>query len=336
MFLIISSFLILKLHVAFSYILYHNAINSPTKLNNALNGENKEFEAIPGISFLKTDSSNNRIMSYASKYDRQRFACRIMYDGTGFRGWQQQEAKMRTVQGIISKRLTQRFDTNMKVTGAGRTDQGVHARGQAGHFDVPYDKANEVVHDPSHLEFVLNRLLPDDVRIYNIQPMKEFHATGFANSKLYVYRFCVNKFVDPLRKRYCTHVYNKLDMQLFHDCLQMFIGTHDFKAFANRIAHTNKDLLQFGHTVDTNRTIQSINIIDEGDGYFRVEFRLKSALYRMVRNIMGASLAVAAGHLPFSKVEELLKQSRDRDDLKARSAPPEGLTLEYVYYTNYD
>ena len=268
--------------------------------------------------------------------NRQRFACRIMYDGTAFRGWQQQEPKMRTVQGIINQRLTQRFDTNMKVTGAGRTDQGVHARGQAGHFDVPYSKANEIIQNPSHLEFVLNRLLPDDIRIYNIQPMKEFHATSFANGKLYVYRFCVNKFVDPLRKRYCAHVYNKIDMQIFHDCLQMFIGTHDFKAFANRIAHTNKDLLPFGHSVDTIRTVQSIDVIDEGGGYYRVEFRLKSALYRMVRNIMGASLAVAAGHLPLSKVETLLKEATDRDDLKARSAPPEGLTLEYVYYTNYD
>ena len=171
-------------------------------------------------------------------YSRQRFACRIMYDGTSFRGWQMQGPRQRTVQGVISDKLSQRFNVDMKITGAGRTDQGVHARGQAGHFDVPHDKAD---FDPENLEYVMNRLLPDDVVLYNITkilPSMDFHATGTAQGKLYSYRFCTNRFVDPTKRRYYSHFYTPFDMNIFHICLKSFVGTHDFRAFANRMEHT--------------------------------------------------------------------------------------------------
>ena len=138
---------------------------------------------------------------------RLRYVARVMYDGTGFRGWQDNDAKLRTTQGVISRALSRRFDKTIRVTGASRTDKGVHARGQTIHFDIPFAE------DPSQLEYVMNRLLPDDVRLYNVafaplgtpeQVMvgQLFHATASSIGKLYSYRFCTNKFVDPMKRRY--------------------------------------------------------------------------------------------------------------------------------------
>lgn len=133
----------------------------------------------------------------------------------------------------------------------------------------------------------MNRLLPDDIRLYNVSKIHRsvaFHATGAALGKLYVYRFCTNKIVDPTRRRYVAHFFRPVDLHLFDSCLKTFVGTHDFRAFANRVEHTTKNLVEQGegHTLDTMRTVDSVRLVDEGDGYFRIEFRLKSALYRMV------------------------------------------------------
>lgn len=273
------------------------------------------------------EDSDEQAKDGGTLYSRQRFACRVMYDGSSFRGWQMQGPNQRTVQGIISQKLSQRFDMGVKITGAGRTDQGVHARGQAGHFDIPHDKAD---FDPDHLEYVVNRLLPDDVRMYNITKIHrsvDFHATGAAQGKLYSYRFCTNSFVDPTRRRYCAHFYMPFDMELFKDCLQMFVGSHDFRAFANRIEHTTKNLAEQGegHTVDTIRTVHSVQLVDEGQGYYRVDFHLESALYRMVRNIVGSSLDVAAGNFSKDFLRHLLSTAPSRYENKAKSAPQKDL-----------
>ena len=168
-----------------------------------------------------------------------RYVARVMYDGTSFRGWQDQAieksregTKIRTVQGVLTKQLSSRFDKKVTCTGASRTDLGVHSRGQAIHFDV-WNQA--VCEDLRHLEYCLNRMLPDDVRIFNISSIplgkteqvqigEPFHATKSSTGKLYVYRFCTNEFVDPMLRRYCTHVYVPTDMELLDKCLQVFPG----------------------------------------------------------------------------------------------------------------
>ena len=132
------------------------------------------------------------------------------------------------------------------------------------------------------------------------------------------------------------------------------MGTHDFRAFGNKIESTNRDYRAAHEAgslsscsiteVNTLRTVHSVDVIAEGDGYWRVEFHLQSALNRMVRNMVGSSLAVAVGHLAREEVVRLLHQEPSsatqgtpctRWDLKARPAPPEGLTLEHVYYERH-
>jgi len=280
----------------------------------------------------------------------QRYCARVMYDGSGFRGWQEQ-SDVRTVQGTISKRLSQRFDRSMRVTGASRTDQGVHARGQAIHFDLPLDISATYQDQVSldRLEYSLNRILPDDIRIYNISlaPLGNseqvrdgdlWHATKSANRKIYTYRFCTNQFVDPLQRRYCAHVYREFNEDIFCKCLPIFIGTHDFAAYTNRVEHSVIEFKEKGFDFCTTKTINNIEFFNEGNGYYRVEVDVESALYRMIRNIMGASLMVAAEHDPAMNMETikyLLHESPNRNFNKAGSAPAEGLTLERVFYDHY-
>lgn len=266
--------------------------------------------------------------------DRLRYCARVMYDGYSFRGWQEQpESTARTVQGVLNHRLSKRFGQKIKAVGAGRTDFGVHARGQAIHMDLP------PVDDLKKLEFVLNRLLPDDIRLFNLStaPLTQprWHATSSAIGKLYSYRFCTNAFVEPMKRRYTAHAYFPLNLTLLNECLQLFVGTYDFNAFANRVTKTTRDYESKSIIFLTTRTVYSITLVEEGGGYYRVDFHLKSALYRMVRNIMGSCFLVAAGQMDRGHLEYLIREAPSRLENKAGSAPPEGLTLEHVYYEQF-
>lgn len=245
----------------------------------------------PASKLVMAMSVGEKVLFHQKRF---RYVSRVMYDGTGFKGWQTQDTdrRIRTVQDMISRQLTTRFNSNISCTGASRTDLGVHARGQAIHFDLP-----EPCSDLTHLEFTLNRMLPDDVRVFNvsaaplgnqnqIEDNEIWHATKSAVGKLYVYRFCTNLHVDPIRRRYCTHVYQPTDIALLEKCLQVFVGTHDFQAYANKVACLTRLHEEKNKEFTTIRTVNSVKlVVDEQEGYYRIEFDLRSALYRMVRTM---------------------------------------------------
>lgn len=300
---------------------------------------------------------------------RYRYVSRVLYDGTTFKGWQDQDDKsVRTVQSILSWKISKRLNCNLKVTGASRTDMNVHANGQVIHFDSPS------LIDIQHFEYSMNRILPNDIRLFNvtsaplgnseqIKNNEPFHATKSSIGKLYSYRFCVNKFLYPNRRRYYGHVYQPLDLELFKEALSFFVGTHDFAAFTNRVEHTTKDFDDKFIDYSTIRTIYSINLRHEEEqfmklnydttianplsslisnanknsfeGYYAVDFMLKSATYRMIRNIVGTCLEVGYGRFPIEYIPCLLNERLSRNDNKARPAVPEGLTLEHVFYDHY-
>ena len=217
----------------------------------------------------------------------------------------------------------------------------MHAKGQCIHFDLPYDKE---INDIAEFQHSFNRMLPPDLKIHNMSvapavpnnPSYPFHATISSTGKRYTYRFCINDHVDPMRRLYCSHFYYPFDMQLFKHCLTQFVGTHDFSAYSNQIDRETKRLSEvYNISLRTVRTVNDIQVIDEGDGYYKVEFHLQSALYRMVRNIVGSSLYVAGGQMPLSTLQQLLHPGCNRRDNPAKSAPAHGLTLEHVCYDSY-
>ena len=284
--------------------------------------------------------------SFCVRPGTTRFVGRVQYDGAGFRGWQDQDPRLRTVQGTMNKLFRQRFSRDkVHVTGSSRTDFGVHAKGQAFHFDLPDEAAQTLLSSPedrAKLSFTMNRMLPDDIKIYNVslapivQGEPYFHAIASAVGKHYSYTFSTNPFVEPHRRRYCAHVWRPIDLELFSRCLECFVGESDFNSFANRIEHNTRDfpperLAKFS----TRRRIFSISLSETEPGYHRVDLHLESALYRMIRNIVGTSLLVAEGKMSYAALQDLLVRHPSRAENKAMSAPPEGLCLEKVYFSHY-
>lgn len=280
-----------------------------------------------------------------------RYRGRVAYDGNGFKGFQLQP-DARTIQGDLEQVLTQRFQCPVRVVGAGRTDSGVHARGQAIHFELP-DRVQKEEDLLPKLEYSMNKMLRQDVRVYNLQeapvvtkelngelleiPWNAIHDT---TGKLYIYRISASKSMDPLERHSrfdLKYGYGATDIRVLEQTLKHFEGYHDFRAFAGGIEKLEKNMRD-GETMDTHRAVYSIHMVDEEDGKYRIEIHLKGALYKMVRNMVGTALEVACGKMTEEQFLRLLNRadpSIERKTNKAQPAPPQGLTLEQVYYDDY-
>jgi tRNA pseudouridine(38-40) synthase len=147
-----------------------------------------------------------------------------------------------------------------------------------------------------------------------------------------------------------------VDISLFHESLSCFVGTYDFSSFSHQLNHRTRDFLSRGIEYSTIKTIYSISLVEmysTGSGYYRIDFKLNSALYHMVRNIVWTCAYVAAGRMSLSDVKALLgpplltqMNNGNREGVStsvypprqphlSMPAPPEGLCLEHVYYADY-
>ncbi len=286
---------------------------------------------------------------------RIRYRSRVAYDGTGFSGFQLQGEK-RTIQGVIEGVLLRRFGRTIRVAGAGRTDAGVHARGQAIHFDLTLEEHSQLTEDAS-LERAMNRMLPTDVRVWNLgltpPPSEEFvnnqtsvfvwNVMRKCDRKLYSYRLCLGDAMDPVlrhdRWQLDNNWVSEIDPILLAEILQEYQGTHDFVCFAGALEATAR---KTGIIMSTIRTVYNCNLIceDEERQLYRIDLYLDGALYKMVRNLVGTAIDVCRGKLERGTFDKLLKDPSkhgfDRDNNPCKPAPPQGLTLERVFYPNDD
>jgi tRNA pseudouridine38-40 synthase len=278
---------------------------------------------------------------HSNAINRFRYRARVMYDGTDFKGWQGQGKKedVRTVQQTINNVLTTRFGYPVSAVGGGRTDAGVHADGQCIHFDLLDSNI-----DLEELQHSVNQMLPLDVKLYNMTSIfkshpneKLWHATGSALEKLYVYKLCTNDFIIPQKCRFYSRLTRPTDMDKLHEALQIFTGTHNFSSFTNRFERNSNALLNSGYSLDPMRTIRHIELLDIGHGYFHINVYVKSALYKMIRNVVGSAVDVASGRVSLDSVRSLLTADipLGRVQNKARTAPAHGLTLEHISYSDY-
>ncbi|CAN8072374.1 unnamed protein product [Agarophyton chilense] len=290
---------------------------------------------------------------------RKRFRARVAYDGTHFRGWQFQKA-CRSVQGELEKAIQRRAGKLIRVVGASRTDSGVHARGQAVHFDVPELLASKEMKDMKKFQFVLNQILPKDIRLTNLElaplvtqdaiPMfkqaslltsqdiklRPWHSIYCSTGKLYTYRFSIAHYPDPMRRLYRYHEWRAAKFGFSEYALRAatkkFVGSHDFSAFTN--ASNPPEGIIAPVLANPVRTIWSADVVNEGDDMYRIDFRINGAMYKMIRNIAGTILAVSCGQLELSAIDKFF-ESRDRR-IVPKSAPAHGLCLEQVFYENWD
>lgn len=282
---------------------------------------------------------------------RIRYRCRVAYDGSRFNGFQYQN-NARTIQGELEEILSRRFNRTIRIVGAGRTDAGVHARGQAIHFDL---LEGELDDDSSihQLQHSMNRMLPKEVIVWNLEqaPLPTiqqtsngtvaifpWHVIYNSNQKLYSYRICVASAMDPLERHARHHVdWGDVNITLLNQTLQKFVGTHDFRAFSGAIEQKEK---KENKSVGTVRTIYKVDLVEEegGDGLYRIDILLKGALYKMIRNMVGTAIDVSRGRMSEETFLRLLHHNDStidqfvRDDNPCKPAPPQGLTLERVYF----
>ena len=156
-----------------------------------------------------------------------RVCAKVAYDGTEFAGFQKQ-ANARTVQGELEAALEKVCERQIAVTGAGRTDTGVHARGQVIAFEADW------THGLDRLERALNVNLPQDVAVRDASECDaDFHPRFSATSRMYEYSVFVSATRDPLRRRFAWHLTDMPDAAQMNAVAQMLIGSHDFAAFGS-------------------------------------------------------------------------------------------------------
>lgn len=245
--------------------------------------------------------------------DQKRILLTISYDGTAYSGWQFQENGP-SIQAEIEKALQSALGGFARVTGASRTDAGVHALGQRAHFDAVSSIP------PEKFPFVLNRYLPEDVRVLaGVEVPADFHARFQAAGKLYTYRIHNASHPSALYRHMTAHVPVSLDAGAMHAAGQRLLGTHDFAAFA----------AAGGSAKTTVRTIDFLSVTRNGE---EITLRVhgNAFLYNMVRIIAGTLIGVGQGKLAPDCIPRALSTG-DRLALGV-TAPARGLELTRVDY----
>ncbi len=242
----------------------------------------------------------------------------VAYDGGGFSGWASQPGR-RTVQATIESALALilRIE-HASLTVAGRTDAGVHARGQVCHVDVPGEALADV--SLERLTYRLARLLPDDVRVRRVALAPEgFDARFSACWRRYAYRVSDNPVgVDPLLRRTVLWWPRPLDVPLMNRAAEPLLGEHDFAAFCKQ---------REGAT--TIRTLREFTWTREAD-VVTARVVADAFCHNMVRSLVGCLLAVGEGRQG-EEWPHLVLQGRARDP-RVPVVAPHGLTLEEVGY----
>lgn len=236
----------------------------------------------------------------------------LEYDGTRYVGWQVQPNGP-SIQGELEKCLGQILQEPVTVIGAGRTDAGVHARGQVASFRV-----SRSVELPLLIKG-LNALLPPDIAVLSAEPAPQsFHARHSARGRMY--RYYLSLRPTAIQRNYSWYVGGyKIDPKLLDDCAEMVLGEQDFTSFCKGDAFPD----QVSCTVQTSIW----RILDSSMVY---EVRANRFLYGMVRTLVGTMVEIGRGHKSFGQFEEILN-ARDRASA-GMSAPAKGLFLEEVTY----
>lgn len=239
----------------------------------------------------------------------------VEYDGTHYAGWQFQQ-NARTIQETLEHALSRTFGQPLRVVGSGRTDAGVHARGQVVHLHMPHD-AHYI--PTEKVPLAVQPFLPHDIRIRaceNVSPT--FHARFDPVWREYVYR--ISTEVSVFNRHFAWLPQRPFMMDRFEESATWFVGTHDFTAFSK-------------HNPDRSSYICSLTLcqVEHSTHHLTVRLRANRFMYGMCRTIVGAMMMAAHGSLTEETVRTALLAGERT--LKITLAPSEGLYLNRVAYT---
>jgi tRNA pseudouridine38-40 synthase len=243
-----------------------------------------------------------------------RYFIRLAYDGTNYHGWQRQPNGI-TVQQTLEDAMTMMLRRPVALTGAGRTDTGVHAREFFAHFDLA-DELHSA--ESEKLVFRINQYLPGDVVLYEVFPVNpDVHARFSALSR--TYRYCIARVPDPFRRNYTWFKYGAIDVDLMNVGAELIRAADDFTSFSKVDTDTATNICR----------VNEARWCDEGP---ELVFTITADrfLRNMVRAIAGTLLQLGTGKLTLDKLGEIIER-RDRT-LAGDSVPAKGLTLHSIGY----
>ena len=235
------------------------------------------------------------------------------YKGTNYYGWQKQVGYI-SVQSTIEKALSQVYDTEINITGSGRTDAGVHAFRQYFHFDTVKEK------DLKQLAYSLNKMLPDDIKIISFEQVADdFHARYNAKKKIYQYRILL-KNKDPLLFDQAYIYPMDFDFPLFVQALKKFERIHNFQDFTSK-EEDEKNFVREIYEIKIQRMNDEVLVLFIGSGFMRYQ----------IRNMIGAAIAIANKKEDINFIDYHLKKDKLREIISYK-APANGLYLMDVLY----
>lgn len=240
-----------------------------------------------------------------------RYRLTVEYDGIGFKGWQRQP-DARTVEGVIEEACEQVLQQPVDLIGQGRTDAGVHARGQVAHLDLD----GQV--DIADLLYRVNGMIGHQVQITDFQRVEaDFHARFDAVAREYMYT--LNKNHYPLEHRYSWSLPRDADLNKIRECAGLFLGEHDFEGFS-----------KLNEEQEHGRCTVFVSEFEESSRVLRYRIKANRFLRNMVRRIVGSMVRVGEGKLSAEDLKTLL------DDpgagIASHAAPAKGLQLVHVFY----
>lgn len=238
---------------------------------------------------------------------------KICYDGTRYRGWQRLPDTDETIQGRLEKTLSRILDEPIEIHGSGRTDAGVHARGQVANFHscnpMP---ACDILSN-------LCRYLPEDIGVYSCEEVEtRFHARLNAKQKVYQYRIWNSNLPCVFDRRYVAVFPEELNLEAMRSAARVFLGTHDFGAFCT-MRSKKKSTVRSIEAIDISRCGNEIRITVTGNGF----------LYNMMRILVGTMIEVGRGERDIQTLHQLFDAERKDAGFLA---PARGLCLMEVQY----
>ena len=237
----------------------------------------------------------------------------ICYYGTRYRGWQRLPGNDDTIQGMLETVLSRILGEPIEISGSGRTDAGVHARGQVANFHCESTMAS-----PEILEN-LRRYLPEDIGIYSCRDVSErFHARLNAKEKTYCYRIRNSEMPCVFDRRFVAVMPERLDVDAMEQAARYLMGQHDFAAFCGN-AKMKKSTVRYIRDLTVTRQGNEVRITVTGNGF----------LHNMVRILVGTLVEVGRGEREPDSIPQLFGGKRAETGFLA---PAQGLCLMEVYY----
>ena len=237
----------------------------------------------------------------------------LCYDGTRYRGWQRLPGKDDTIQGKLETTLSRILGETIEISGSGRTDAGVHAKGQVANFHC------ESTLPAEEILVQLRRYLQEDIGIYSCREVSQrFHARLNAREKTYRYRIWNSDAPCVFQRRYVTVMPEPLNLEDMRKAADLLCGEHDFSAFCGN-AKMKKSTVRFLRSVQIEQNGEEIHLCFTGNGF----------LHNMVRILVGTLVEVGRGERSIQSIPSLFGGKRAEAGFLA---PPQGLCLEEVMY----